>query len=128
LLNHFFVRLKTETPESLVLEVVLGGDEIKINGYDVRLNYNVEYLTYQSHVNNVANVTNPNDPGVILFNYSDIMTAFTNETVLLTVTFDIVKSGSSQISLTVIEATVVDESFNINVATTNASGLIVDIS
>ena len=126
--NHFFVRSTNMTAETLVVEVVLGGDEIKVNGYDIRINYDDTFLEYSSHVNNVANYTNPNDSGVILFNYSEPMTAFTDEIVVLTITFDILQSGSTAIQLTVIEAFVVDESFNITVTTTNASGLDIEIS
>ncbi len=123
--NHFFLRLKNQTATTVEVEVVLGGTPLKINGYDVRVTYDAEHLAYASHVNNVSNIINPTNPEVIIFNYSDIMAAFTNETVILTLTFTITAAGETPIGLTIVEATVVDESFNIDLADTNASGLVV---
>lgn len=123
--NHFFLRIKNQTATTLEVEVVLGGDPLKINGYDLRVTYDIAAMQYVSHVNNVVDAINTNNPGVVSFNYSNVMTALTNETVLLTITYSLSLSGSTDIGMTVIGATVVDESYNIFSPDTNATGLTV---
>jgi hypothetical protein len=123
--NHFFIRLKNQTATTVQVEVVLGGNPLKINGYDLRVTYDIEDLQYVSHINNIANIINPDNPGVIRFNFTDPMTSLTTETVLLTITFTTSFSEATNIGVTVIEATVVNESFEISSADTNVTGLTV---
>ena len=122
--NHFFLRKVSQTASQLVVEVVLGG-EANVSGYDLRLNYEAEDLTYASYVNNKPNIINTDVAGTILFNFSDVMNNITQETILLTVTFNIVQAVSTTIDVVVVEATMVDSNYDIFVVETNATGMTV---
>lgn len=124
--NHFFLRVKSQTQAQLIIEVVLGGIA-DVNGYDLRLNFQSSKITYASHVNGKPNILNASNPGYILFNYSDIFNAITSETVLVTITFQIIGSGTTQLDLIVTSAGKVTPSYDVITVQTNATGLTVSL-
>jgi uncharacterized repeat protein (TIGR02543 family) len=124
--NHFFLRIKSQTENQVVIEVVLGG-EVDINGYDLRVYYDASIFTYASHVNNVSNVINPTNPGVIIFNFVELFNPIQTETVILTITFNIIGNEDSTMNIEVIEASKIDEYFQPYVVESNATGVVVKL-
>lgn len=126
--NLFFARVKSQDATTLVVEVVAGGD-LEMCGYDMRLFYDNAKLTYKSRVLGLpGTIANTTIPGEIRFNYSDPEQNIVVETVLLTVTFDIVGTGNAVFDVTTVEVIALDANgYDLNVVPTNTLGLTVDL-
>jgi len=122
LINHFFLRVKEQTDDQLVIEVVLGGIA-DVNAYDARVYFDASILTYASHINNVGNIVNPNNPGEIIFVFSEIFTPIQTETVLLTITLEITGNESTDITLEIIQASRIDATYTPVEVETNVTGI-----
>ncbi|MDD4988696.1 MAG: hypothetical protein WCR28_06710 [Candidatus Izemoplasmatales bacterium] len=125
--NHFFLRIKNQTATTLEVEVVLGGNPLKINGYDLQVTYEVAKLQYVSFDNNLSNTVNPDIPGVINFVYSNALSAITTETVLLTIHYNIIQTAETDIGITINEAYFVDAQYDPIIAISNLTGVSVTL-
>jgi len=102
--------------------VVLGGIA-DVNAYDARVYFDASILTYASHINNVGNIVNPNNPGEIIFVFSEIFTPIQTETVLLTITLEITGNESTDITLEIIQASRIDATYTPVEVETNVTGI-----
>lgn len=122
--NHFYLVKEAETSTNVTIKVYLGGNP-NIAGYDLRIFYDEAKVIPSTVVNGVSNVWNIDILGEVRFNWADVMSPIQNEQLLMTITFDKLASAGTnlQLDLVVIEATEVDEEFNLYIATTSTAGL-----
>ena len=122
--NHFIIREKERGDQVLTVEIILTGD-VFLNSYRIEITYNDAHLSVQSYVNGLNNVVNIDQSGRILFNYSNVMSSITEETVIITINFMILEQVSTSILIEVIEALVVTDTYEVLSVIYNESDLII---
>ncbi len=100
--NALYFELIEESEDTLTLAFRVGG-EVGLIGYDIHIYYDEEVLQVVSYQNGLPNFVNINQSGKILFNFVDFGQRITNDSLLITFTFERIENVSSVISIDVID-------------------------
>ncbi|MDY0210953.1 MAG: InlB B-repeat-containing protein [Acholeplasma sp.] len=109
LTNALYFVVVTQIGDELVVEAWLGGN-VSMNAYDMRIKYDPQVLSVLSVVKGTASVSNHNNPGVILFNYSSVST-LKSESIMLTITFKLLTQTQTQLTFEVVDFYVLNDQY-----------------
>jgi uncharacterized repeat protein (TIGR02543 family) len=127
LLNHFYFRVSNESLTSITIDVILGGD-VETCGFDFKINYTSSVLAYSTHSGFAPSmVYNVSEDGVIHFNYVNAASNIVDETIIASITFDIIAAGQFTLDYDLIQIIVLESNGYDLTNTTGESTSLTDI-
>jgi uncharacterized repeat protein (TIGR02543 family) len=127
LLNHFYFRVSNESLTSITIDVILGGN-VETCGFDFKINYTASVLAYSTHSGFAPSmVYNVSEEGVIHFNYVNAASNIVDETIIASITFDIIATGQFTLEYDLIQIIVLESNGYDLTNTTGESTSLTDI-
>ena len=111
---NIFVLELDETVGDLVTVTLWVRGKVDVNSYRVHVLYDHHVLNYNAHHNHLNNVVNPDEAGIIRFNYSSISSKITADQALISFTFLRLEQVKTRLDLEIIEAYALDSQYVID--------------